>query len=124
MQRSSGPKGTIEVICNINLCLLLLRNTINRTYPKHINIQPRHLQYFIWLEYAETPLTVGVAIVWQYPILFHSHCREKYIKTFLTETKGNLYRSGYLDMDRYCHTILRTFGFEFLQDYGSFEKLY
>ena len=35
-----------------------------------------------WLEYAETPLTVGVAIVWEYPILFHSHCREKYIKTF------------------------------------------
>ena len=45
--RSNGPKVTTEVICNLNLCVLLFRNTINRTYPKHINIQPRHLQYFI-----------------------------------------------------------------------------
>ena len=45
--RSNGPKVTAEVICNLNLCVFLFRNTINRTYPKHINIQPRHLQYFI-----------------------------------------------------------------------------
>ena len=46
--RSNGPKVTTEVIRNLNLCVFLFRNTINRTYPKQINIQPRHLQYFIF----------------------------------------------------------------------------
>ena len=41
--RSNGPKVTTEVICNIHLCVLLFRNTINGTYPKPINIQPRYL---------------------------------------------------------------------------------